>query len=169
MDTRPSAKLVARWRADYEADLDRRLGELKRQALDDFDSRFSTDSAASDDEAVSSDTSVDVPQESPVPHRVADPETNGTPKTAERGLTVRQMILRVLPPPGETFDSRDVRRDIVHRWPHADTKYFNSRVSQLLKDLLDNGVLEKLGKGERIQDPITYRVKEKDRETLLGP
>lgn len=169
MDTRPSAELVARWRADYEADLDRRLGELKRRALEDFDRRFSTGTTANDDGVVSVEVPVNARQESPTPQRVADPDTKGTSNAASDTLTVRQMILRVLPEPGEAFTSRDIRTSILRRWPHANSKYFGSRISQLLKDMLDNGVLEKLGKGERIQDPITYRVKEKNGGTLLAP
>ncbi len=169
MDTRPSAKLVAQWRAEYEADLDERFGELKRQALEDFDRRFTTDSTTNDEQVVSQRGPVEPRQESPVPHRAAVSETNGSSNNASGTPTLRRMILAVLPEPGETFTSRDIRANILNRWPHVNSKHFNSRVSQLLKALLDDGKLENLGKGERIQDPITYRVKEKDRETLLEP
>lgn len=168
MDTRPSAELVARWRADHEADLDRRFGELKRQALEDFDRRFSTDPTANDSEAVSLDVPVNTPV-SPVPQRVAVSETNGSSNAASGAPTAKRMILTVLPEPGEIFTSRDIRASILQRWPDANTKYLGSRVSQLLKTMLDDGKLEKLGKGERIQDPITYRVKESSGETLLEP
>lgn len=170
MDTRPSEKLLAQWRAQYEADLDERFGELKRRALEDFDRRFGTGSTSNGEQALGQQIPTDTQQGPTATRRVAVPDTNGSNNTSSDRPAMRQMVLMVLPEPGESFTSRDVRENILHRWPGADTsKHFNSRISHLLKLMLDDGKLESLGKGERIQDPITYRVKRNSGEALLEP
>lgn len=159
MDTRPSSERIAKWRAEYAADLDK----LKEQALEDFDRRWSNDDNESSQIAVA-------PQvESIAPPTRSVVSANGSSVKSSRTPTMKQMISKVLPEPGETFTSRDIRTAVLNRWPEASTKHIGSRISQVLKKSADTGKLDNLGKGDRVQDPITYRVKEGNGETLLSP
>jgi hypothetical protein len=167
MDTRPSPELIAKWRIEYAAYLD----TLKEQALKEFDRTWLPDSG--DDNASEHN---DSKQSAAAPRRDAEEatgevseSTNGSVAKRSKLPTMRQMISEVLPEPGETFTSGDIRTAILSKWPGAGGKHLGSRISQMLKESVDNGQLESLGKkGSRVQDPITYRVKVEDKETLLN-
>jgi len=155
MDTRPPDKLIAKWRAEYAADLQERV----RQALADFDRKWSRDTPDN--------------QESPAPSKAAVPNDsqNGSGSAPASTLSARQMVLKVMPDPGETVNAPDLRDEIVERWPEADTKYLGSRISQVLKQMHNDGKLDFVSRGPRIQDPVIYRVKESAQEPLVksGP
>jgi hypothetical protein len=103
------------------------------------------------------------------------PLTNGssgalTKRQMAGARTRRQMVQALLPEYRDrTFTQADITQKILERWPGSETKHLASRVSQLLKEMAEQGSLERTREGTRPHDPWTYWVKEDAEETLLKP
>lgn len=108
---------------------------------------------------------------SPDQHKGEPSSTDGTSSNRVHAPTIRQMMLSVLPELRDReFMSADVKAGILQEWPEAETnaKHLSSRISQILKQMVDNGQLEVVRRGEHVQDPIVYRAKENEMEQLLN-
>jgi hypothetical protein len=159
MDTRPSDELIAKWRAEYATHLDK----LKQEALEDFDRRWLRET---------SDGKESLPSPSAAQRLAAPPEStprsNGSPAGQTGTPTRRQMVMEVMPEfRGGKFTRADIEAKILEKYPNADAPYLSSNISNLLKEMADKGQLERVERGERIQDPIIYRKKVSNEETLL--
>ncbi len=103
------------------------------------------------------------------------PLTNGssgalTKRQMAGARTRRQMVQTLLPEVrNDPFTQADISAKILERWPGTETKYLASRVSQLLKQMTEEGKLGRKREGTRVQDPWIYWVIESDEETLLKP
>jgi hypothetical protein len=159
MDTRPSDELIAKWRAEYATHLD----NLKQEALEDFDRRWVKDANESKESLPTSSAAqkLAAPPES-------TPKSNGSPVRQTSTPTRRQMVMEVMPEfRGGTFTRADIEAKILEKYPNADAPYLSSNISNLLKEMADKGQLERVERGERIQDPVIYREKVSDEETPL--
>lgn len=158
MNTGLLDELRAKWRAEIIAHYD----DLKRKALEDFDSRFEDADNTQDTLPVAETTPGSLPKS-------RDTQLNGS-RTASTDIpTAREMVYSVLPDfIGNTLTQGEIKEKILQRWPGAESKYLGSRISQLLKKMTDDeGRLMRQGRGKRIQDPIVYRMTEAFEETLV--
>lgn len=77
------------------------------------------------------------------------------------------MLVKVLPEFQEgEFEQGDVREKILARWPDVDDTYLASRVSRLLKEMSDKGILSRRRESDNQWDAFLYRI-EDDREGQL--
>jgi hypothetical protein len=104
----------------------------------------------------------------------------GSPETAQESIvgqkgspgiqtqrlpsTRREMIVQVIPEfRGEGFSQSDVRSKILDKWPEAKARSLGSGIANLLKEMADEGYLERLG-----GHPLQYREKPQNQEGTLN-
>lgn len=184
MSYRPPNEMVVRWRAELDALLLSRQQEAvevltkemeaeRREALEDFDQRWSDHASSNNGFSPSHQTAAQVtsmpPRGGDVPPKDSSSEAlTGVQKSGPR--PVRQMVMEVLPEfqDGE-FEQGNVREKILARWPDVDDTYLASRVSKLLKEMSDKGTLSRRKEVENRWSAFLYRI-EHDREgQLLKP
>lgn len=159
MSYRPPDELIIKWRAELAAFYD----EQKRAALEDFDQRWSK--SANDEKGPPIPSTA---QRTSVSLQENTPKSNGSSATAARTPTRKQMVLEVMPEfRGDTFTRADVEAKILEKYPNAEAPYLSSSISNLLKEMVEKDRLERVDRGERIQDPVIYRAKESGEENLL--
>jgi hypothetical protein len=108
--------------------------------------------------SVSEQSSSEAVQESAI-------ERNGSSALPGSQLSRRQMIVKVVPDfHGRAFSQSDVRGKILERWPHAAARSLASGIANLLREMADNGYLERLE-----GDPVKYREKQNREDDLLSP
>jgi hypothetical protein len=143
VDSTPTKERLARWRAEYAADLDSQYEEFKRKSLADFDRQWS----------IRAETG-----------KVSPPTLPTAPRGAERQtgtLSRREMVLEILPEfRGDNFTRADIQAKILEKYPQTEGSSLSSSISNLLKEMAEKGQLERVERGKRIQDPWIYRVGE---------
>lgn len=181
MSYRPPDEMVVRWRAELDAllvshqqeaieVLTREMEAERREALKDFDQKWSDNSGSNNRSSPSHRAAGQVTS---TPPRGGDVTSNGSssetltgvPKSGPR--STRQMLVKVLPEFQEgEFEQGDVREKILARWPDVDDTYLASRVSRLLKEMSDKGILSRRRESDNQWDAFLYRI-EDDREGQL--
>jgi hypothetical protein len=141
VDTTPSKERLAKWRAEFAADLDSKYEVFKRKALADFDRQWS----------MSSETSKVSVLTLPTASKVGEKRTD-TPSR-------REMVLEVLPEfRDDTFTRADIQSKILENHPQTEDRSLSSSISNILKEMAEKGQLERVERGKRIQDPWIYRL-----------
>lgn len=174
LEAKLKREFEADWTAYKQRKLETREAELEREYLEalegfkenlkGFDRWWPNDNG--DHAELQHDVTPPMQETSPDQQEDRSSPTVGSPKNQIHAPTIRQMMQGILPElSGKEFLSSDVRAKILQEWPEAEdnSKHLPSRISQILKQMVENGQLEIVRRGEHVQDPIVYRVKEDER------